>query len=506
MLGVLHQLASTTRWSRSSTLAKTEGMLFKYGSGTGTNLSSHPLVARSCSPAAARPRARSRFMKGFDAFAGVIKSGGKTRRAAKMVILNADHPDIVEFINCKAEEEKKAWALIDAGYDGALQRRGLRVGLLPELEQLGARDRRLHAGRAGRQGRGTRAPSPTAAPIDTYKARDAAAARSPRRRSLRRPGHAVRHHRSTTGTPARTRRASTPRNPCSRVHVPRRLGLQPGVAQPDAVPQRATASSTSRPSSTRSTIAHPGAGDHRRQRQATRPSRSSANSHDFRPLGLGYANLGALLMSRGLPYDSDAGPRLRRRHHRAHDAARPTRSRRAIARDARGPFAGYAQNREPMLQRHAQAPRRTPTSIDPTDVPAGPARRGARTRGTRRCDARRASTATATRQVDRARADRHHRLHDGLRHHRHRAGHRARQVQEARRRRDDQDRQPDGPEALQRLGYSEAPGQGDRRLHRRERDHRGRAGPQAGAPAGVRLRLHAGQRHALASTTWATSG
>ena len=58
-------------------------------------------------------------MKGFDAFAGVIKSGGKTRRAAKMVILNAEHPDVVEFINCKVEEEKKAWALIDAGYDGS---------------------------------------------------------------------------------------------------------------------------------------------------------------------------------------------------------------------------------------------------------------------------------------------------------------------------------------------------------------------------------------------------
>src|SRR3989442_3812752 len=57
-------------------------------------------------------------MKGYDAFAGVIKSGGKTRRAAKMVILNVDHPDIMEFIRCKAEEEKKAWALIDAGYDG----------------------------------------------------------------------------------------------------------------------------------------------------------------------------------------------------------------------------------------------------------------------------------------------------------------------------------------------------------------------------------------------------
>ena len=59
-------------------------------------------------------------MKGFDAFAGVIKSGGKTRRAAKMVILNADHPDIEKFIWCKAKEEKKAHALIDAGYDSSL--------------------------------------------------------------------------------------------------------------------------------------------------------------------------------------------------------------------------------------------------------------------------------------------------------------------------------------------------------------------------------------------------
>ena len=63
-------------------------------------------------------------MRGYDAFAGVIKSGGKTRRAAKMVILNVDHPDIVEFINSKADEEKKAWALIDAGYDGGFNVRG----------------------------------------------------------------------------------------------------------------------------------------------------------------------------------------------------------------------------------------------------------------------------------------------------------------------------------------------------------------------------------------------
>ena len=100
-------------------LAKTEGMLFKYGSGTGTNLSpirsSKELLAGGGT--ASGPVS---FMKGYDAFAGVIKSGGKTRRAAKMVILNIDHPDVEEFIKCKHEEEKKAWALIDAGYSPAL--------------------------------------------------------------------------------------------------------------------------------------------------------------------------------------------------------------------------------------------------------------------------------------------------------------------------------------------------------------------------------------------------
>ena len=99
-------------------LAKTEGMLFKYGSGTGSNLStirgSHEVL--SAGGTASGPLS---FMKGFDSFAGAIKSGGKTRRAAKMVILNIDHPDIEDFILSKASEERKAWALIDAGYDGS---------------------------------------------------------------------------------------------------------------------------------------------------------------------------------------------------------------------------------------------------------------------------------------------------------------------------------------------------------------------------------------------------
>ncbi len=93
-------------------------MLFKWGSGTGTNLSPLRSSTESLSGGGTASGPLS-FMKGFDAFAGVIKSGGKTRRAAKMVILNVDHPDIVDFIECKQKEEAKAWALVEHGYDGS---------------------------------------------------------------------------------------------------------------------------------------------------------------------------------------------------------------------------------------------------------------------------------------------------------------------------------------------------------------------------------------------------
>ncbi|HVA63739.1 MAG TPA: hypothetical protein VNF74_08445, partial [Terriglobales bacterium] len=101
------------------TLAKTEGMLFKWGSGTGTNLSPIRSSSEQLSGGGTASGPLS-FMRGFDAFAGVIKSGGKTRRAAKMVVLNADHPDIEAYIWCKAKEEQKAHALVQAGYDAAL--------------------------------------------------------------------------------------------------------------------------------------------------------------------------------------------------------------------------------------------------------------------------------------------------------------------------------------------------------------------------------------------------
>ncbi len=100
-------------------LTKTEGMLFKWGSGTGTNFSTLRGSRETLSGGGIASGPVS-FMKGFDAFAGVIKSGGKTRRAAKMVILNIDHPDIVEFIESKVKEEKKAHVLIEQGYDSSI--------------------------------------------------------------------------------------------------------------------------------------------------------------------------------------------------------------------------------------------------------------------------------------------------------------------------------------------------------------------------------------------------
>ena len=172
-------------------LARTEGMLFKFGSGTGTNLS--PIrSSRELLAGGGTASGPVSFMKGYDAFAGVIKSGGKTRRAAKMVILNADHPDIVEFINCKVEEEKKAWALIDAGYDGSFtgpayssvffQNSNNSVRVTDEFMRAVLDDSTwdTHAVRDG-------------SVLDTYKARELMQLDRGRHACLRRSGHAVRH-------------------------------------------------------------------------------------------------------------------------------------------------------------------------------------------------------------------------------------------------------------------------------------------------------------------------
>src|SRR5574341_1379640 len=113
ILAVEDTMDSILDWYRK------EGIIFKGGSGSGVNLSRLRSSKERLGGGGTASGPVS-FMRAADASAGVIKSGGKTRRAAKMVVLNAEHPDIMEFIRCKEEEEKKAWALIEAGYDASL--------------------------------------------------------------------------------------------------------------------------------------------------------------------------------------------------------------------------------------------------------------------------------------------------------------------------------------------------------------------------------------------------
>ncbi len=216
------------------TLARTEGMLFKFGSGTGSNLS----AIRSSKELLAGGGTASgpvSFMKGYDAFAGVIKSGGKTRRAAKMVILNAEHPDIMDFINCKVEEEKKAWALIDAGYDGSFtgvaygsvffQNSNNSVRVTDDFMRavLDDGDWQTKAIIDGRV-------------MDTYKARDLMKGIAEGTWVCGDPGMqfdtTVNDWHTCTGDGAHQRQ-----QPVLGIHVPGRLGVQPGVDQPDEVRQ-----------------------------------------------------------------------------------------------------------------------------------------------------------------------------------------------------------------------------------------------------------------------------
>ncbi len=225
------------------------------------------------------------------------------------------------------------------------------------------------------------------------------------------------------------------------------------------------------------------------------------NSHDYRPLGLGYANLGVLLMDRGPALRLRRRAGLRGGGHRA-DARRglrpvgPDRLRRWVPSPAtrRTPSRCCGSSTSTGKQSHM---------IDSAAVPRELLRGGPRRLG-RGLRPRRAAR-LPQQPGHGAGAHRDHRLHDGLRHHRHRARHRAGQVQEARGRRDDQDRQPvgaAGPEAS--WATTQAQVEEILALHRREGDDRGRAAPQGRAPADLRLRLPARATASGPSTTWAT--
>src|SRR6202142_1305900 len=284
------------------TLAKTEGMLFKWGSGTGTNLS--PL--RSATETLAGGGTASgplSFMKGFDAFAGVIKSGGKTRRAAKMVILNIDHPDIIAFIECKSKEEAKAHALIASGYDGSspdsdayssifFQNANNSVRVTDDFMYSVLRDNGFTT-RAVKDGR----------PMQNFKAKDLLYKISDATWRCGDPGMQYDPTVNRWHTSKNTARINAS-NPCSEY-----MFLDDSACNLASLNLLKFA-----PNGTFDVEAYRHAVDVLITAQeilvdnAGYPTEQiMRNSHDYRPLGLGYANLGALLMAAGLPYDSDAG-------------------------------------------------------------------------------------------------------------------------------------------------------------------------------------------------------
>jgi ribonucleoside-diphosphate reductase alpha chain len=284
------------------TLAKTEGMLFKWGSGTGTNLSPLRSSTEGLSGGGIASGPLS-FMKGFDAFAGVIKSGGKTRRAAKMVILNVDHPDIVEFIECKQKEEAKAHALVAYGYDGShpdsdayssifFQNANNSVRVTDDFMYAVLRDTDFSTKAIG-----------DGNVMKTYKAKDLLKKISEATWHCGDPGMQYDTTTNRWHTSKNTARINAS-NPCSEY-----MFLDDSACNLASLNLLKFA-----PNGTFDVEAYRHAVDVLITAQEILVDNAGyptemimRNSHDYRPLGLGYANLGALLMAAGLPYDSDAG-------------------------------------------------------------------------------------------------------------------------------------------------------------------------------------------------------
>jgi ribonucleoside-diphosphate reductase alpha chain len=284
------------------TLAKTEGMLFKWGSGTGTNLSPLRGSTETLSGGGTASGPLS-FMKGFDAFAGVIKSGGKTRRAAKMVILNADHPDIIEFIECKQKEEAKAHALVSLGYDGSspdaeayssifFQNANNSVRVTDDFMYAVVRDTDFSTKTVT-----------DGSVAKTYKAKDLLHKISEATWHCGDPGMQYDTTVNRWHTSKNTARINAS-NPCSEY-----MFLDDSACNLASLNLLKFA-----PNGTFDVEAYRHAVDVLITAQEILVDNAGyptemimRNSHDYRPLGLGYANLGALLMAAGLPYDSDAG-------------------------------------------------------------------------------------------------------------------------------------------------------------------------------------------------------
>jgi ribonucleoside-diphosphate reductase alpha chain len=344
-------------------LAKTEGMLFKWGSGTGSNLSSIRSSKERLSSGGIASGPVS-FMKGYDAFAGVIRSGGKTRRAAKMVILNVDHPDIIEFVDCKRVEEQKAWTLIDAGYDGSFngeayasvfyQNANHSVRVTDEFMKAVEEDRDwvTPAVVGGK-------------PLGKYKARDILRKIAESTHICGDPGMQFDTTINRWHTSKNTARINAS-NPCSEYMYLddsacnlASFNLMKFLTPDGEFDVRGFRKAVDVVITAMEIIVG----------NASYPTEKiGRNSEAYRPLGIGYANLGALLMYQGIPYDSDRG----RDTAAAITAVMTGEAYQQSARIAAhlGPFEGYAINRVPMLE-VMEMHRDAVDQIDPNRVQPG---------------------------------------------------------------------------------------------------------------------------------------
>ena len=323
-------------------LAKTEGMLFKWGSGTGTNFSTLRGSKETLSGGGIASGPVS-FMKGFDAFAGVIKSGGKTRRAAKMVILNINHPDIVEFIECKMKEERKAHVLIEQGYDSSIdgdaygsiffQNANHSVRVTDDFMRAVVEDKdwwtnNVHDGQ----------------PVEKLRARDLMMKIADSTWHCGDPGMQYDTTVNRWHTCKSTARINAS-NPCSEYMFLDDTACN--LASLNLMKFVTTSGQFDVPAFRHAVDVTITAQEILVDNASYPTPKIAENSHIFRPLGLGYANLGALLLSMALPYDSAEGRDMA-------GAVTALMCGEAYAQSSRiaermGAFPGYQVNREPML-------------------------------------------------------------------------------------------------------------------------------------------------------------
>ncbi|MGD0786725.1 MAG: vitamin B12-dependent ribonucleotide reductase [Terracidiphilus sp.] len=284
-------------------LARTEALLFKFGSGTGTNFSSLRSSRESVSGGGTASGPLS-FMRGLDAFAGVIKSGGKTRRAAKMAILNVDHPDIVEFIECKKKEEAKAFTLIKAGYDGSGPDSEAYSSIFFQNANNSVRvsDEFMRAYES--DGDFTTYTVRDHQPVDSYKAREIMRKIAEATWLCGDPGLQFDTTINRWHTCKNTGRINAS-NPCSEYMF---LDNSACNLASFNLLKYVNAAGVFDIAAYRHSISVVITAMEILVDNSGYPTESiTRNSHDYRPLGLGYANLGAMLMAFGLPYDSAAG-------------------------------------------------------------------------------------------------------------------------------------------------------------------------------------------------------